>query len=177
MKKIYSIGIALAVIGALLVPSAFALADQAAHTLKVSFYTATGADPSVYPLKNGFVESTHMNGPNYFEKKEFQLHGAKPDTRYFVWRVFPDGLGPYPPGTKLDSGFSFVTDEHGNGYIMTWLFPDNPSLVALKALGISEVRLYNVLSDGWDPVSEVQIWHPAYQTDTVLTHFDWKWTP
>jgi hypothetical protein len=177
VKNIHRIVISLVVIGILLIPSGFALADQAFQTLKVPFYTAPEANPSVYPLKDGFVESTHMNGPNYFEKKEFQLHGAKPNTRYFIWRVFPDGLGPYPPGKKLDSGFSFMTDEHGNGHIMTWLVPDNPSLKNLKALHINEARLYNVLSDGWDPISKVQIWHPAYQTDTVLVYFDWKWTP
>ena len=93
-----------------LVPSRVAFADQASHTVKFHF---SSLNPDDYPLMSGFVLSIHMNGPVYFEKKEFQLHGAKPDTRFFIYRVFGidlfiPGLGVIPAGTPLPAGESFL---------------------------------------------------------------------
>ena len=155
----------LLVIGALLVPAGTAVADQAFQTLRAPFHSL---DESTYPLKDGFVVSVHMNGPVNFEKKEFQLHGAKPSTEFLLYRVFAEPVGPYPPGTPLPAGFSIVTDDHGNGHVITPQSPTNPTLSFLKSLGITELTITNVLYDGGTP---------AYASDTYVTYLDWDWTP
>ena len=178
MKTIYRISIvaaaavALAVIGALLVPSGVSFADQAFHTVRVPF---NSLDQSLYPLKDGFVVVTHMNGPVNFEKKEFQLHGAKPNTQFFIYRVFQEDLRYHgtgdvivPAGTKLYSGFSFWTDEHGNGHIITPLSPTAPSLEAIE--GTVSAHIKNLLYDGLLPGGTL-----AYEADWYETFFDWKW--
>ncbi len=58
--------IVLAVISVLLVPTGVSFADQAFQTVKVPFHSL---NTSVYPLNDGFVVVTHMNGPVNFEKK------------------------------------------------------------------------------------------------------------
>jgi hypothetical protein len=166
MKKIHMISIValiaivLAVIG--LLPSGVAFADKAFQTVKAPFHSL---DLVSYPLKDGFVVVTHMNGPVNFEKKEFQLHGAKPDTQFFIYREFQE-LGWVP----LYSGDSFWTDEHGNGHIITALSPTDPNLEYLKSLGINHLTIKNVLFDGLGGT-------PAYESETYVTFFDYEWTP
>ncbi len=180
MKKIYQISgvavfaIVLAVIAVLFAPSGVSVADQSFPAEHAPFYSL---NPSLYPLKNGFVVATHMNGPVCFEKKEFQLHGAKPNTQFFIYRVFQEdllyhGTGPVivPTGTKLYAGFSFWTDENGNGHIITPLAPTNPSLEAIK--GTVSVHIKNLLYDGMLPGGTL-----AYENDWYETFFDWEWTP
>ncbi len=180
MKKIHSIlittvaAIVLAVIGVSLVPSGVAVADQAFHTVHSPF---SSLDESLYPLKDGFVISTHMNGPVNFEKKEFQLHGAKPNTQFFIYRVFQEdlrlhGTGPVlvPAGTKLYAGYSFWTDQHGEAHIITPSDPANPTLQALK--GTVSAHIQNLLYDGMLPGGTL-----AYASDWYETFFDWEWTP
>ncbi len=180
MKRIYGssiiplVAIVVTIIGALLVPSGVAIADQAFHTLHTPF---SSLNESLYPLKDGFVISIHMNGPVNFEKKEFQLHGAKPNTQFFIYRVFGEDLRFHgtgqvlvPAGTKLYSGFSFWTDEHGDGHIITPLAPTNPTLGALK--GTVSAHIQNLLYDGMLPGGTL-----AYESDWYETFFDWEWTP
>jgi len=172
MKRILALISVLAVIGVLLIPSGVAFADQAFHTVRAPFYSV---NESAYPLKDGFVVCTHMNGPVNFEKKEFQLHGAKPNTQFFIYRVFQEdlryhGTGPVivPAGTVLYSGFSFWTDEHGNGHIITPLSPTNPTLEAIE--GTVSLHIKNLLYDGLLPGGTL-----AYEADWYETFFDWKW--
>lgn len=180
MKRTYSISriaaaaIILAVIGVLFVPSGVSLADQAFQTVRAPLYSL---NESLYPLQDGFVVATHMNGPVNFEVKEFQLHGAKPNTEFFIYRVFQEdlrfhGTGPVivPAGTKLYSGFSFWTDQHGNGHILTPLSPTAPSLEAIE--GTVSLHIKNLLYDGMLPGGTL-----AYEADWYETFFDWKWTP
>jgi hypothetical protein len=155
----------LAIVGLLLVTPGVALGDQAFQTVRAPFYSL---DESTYPLKNGFVVAVHMNGPVNFEKKEFQLHGAKPNTEFFIYRVFAEQVGLYAPGTPLPSGFSMVTDDHGNGHVITPQSPTNKTLSQLKALGIDHLTITNVLYDGGTP---------AYAADPYVTYLDWDWTP
>ncbi len=181
MKKIHKISI-IVVIAILLVvigllPSGVAFADQTCKTNKVSFYSL---DEENYPLKNGFVISTHMNGPVYFEKKEFQLHGAKPDTQFFIYREFTENVcipgTPFvviPAGTRLPSGDSFWTDKHGNGHILTNQSPSADGLILLKSLGIDHLTLKNVLSGG--PLEDSGV--AAYASETLVTYLDFDWTP
>lgn len=171
MKKVYKILvltlilIALVVVG--LLPSGVAFADQAFHTMKVLF---TSMDEDNYPLKDGFVISTHMNGPVYFEKKKFQLHGAKPDTQFFIYRKIQMAPDMW---VLVYSGDSFRTDENGNGHIITNMPPDAPNLIQLKSLGIDHLTLKNVLFDGLLENGGVA----AYESETLTTYLDFEWTP
>ena len=175
MKKILALISVLAVIGVLLIPSGVAFADQASHTVKYNFSSLNQDD---YPLKDGFVLSIHMNGPVYFEKKEFQLHGAKPDTEFFIYRVFGidlfiPGIGLIPAGTPLPAGDSFWTDEHGNGHLITNMPPDADMLKLAKYFGIDHLPISNLLSDGRLEEGGV----PAYMSEEHIIYLDFKWTP
>lgn len=151
-----------------------AMADQAFQTVRGPFHSL---NESAYPLQDGFVVVTHMNGPINFEKKEFQLHGAKPNTQFFIYRVLPDGAGPIPAGAILYSGFSFWTDAHGNGHIMTPMAPTAPNLQLLKKAGVDHLLLTNVLYDGLLAKDGGTGGTPAYATDSWVTNLDFRWTP
>ena len=171
MKRVLTITMLLAVIGALLAAPGIALADQTSHATKFHFSTL---DEDNYPLDDGFVLSIHMNGPVYFEKKEFQLHGAKPDTQFVICRVFEeaevyDAIN-LPYGIPLPSGDSFSTDKHGNGHIITNMPPDAMNLRLAKSLGASELHIKNVLID--DSNGSL-----AYESESLPIQLDFDWTP
>jgi hypothetical protein len=173
MKRLVAIPF-VAIVAVLLVAPGAALADQAFQTVRAPFYSL---NESTYALQDGFVVAIHMNGPVYFEKKEFQLHGAKPDTQFFIYRVFTQAIGPIPAGMPLYSGFSIWTDEHGNGHVITPLLPTNPSLELLKSLGINHLTITNVLYDGLLVKDGGTGGTPVYAADPFETYFDFKWTP
>ncbi|MFC1947477.1 hypothetical protein ACFLXY_06115 [Chloroflexota bacterium] len=185
MKKIHKILVITMIVIALVVvavlPSGVAFADQTCKTNKVSFYSL---DEENYPLKNGFVISTHMNGPVYFEKKEFQLHGARPDTQFFIYREFPENIYipgtdivAIPAGTQLYSGDSFWTDKHGNGHITTSLPPWADNFILCKFYGIDHLTLKNVLFDGLLVKDGGSGGVAAYESETLVTYLDFRWTP
>lgn len=174
MKRTLAVVPFLAIVGLLFAAPGVALGDQAFQTVRGAF---SSLNESTYPLKGGFVVSTHMNGPIYFEEKEFQLHGAKPDTQFFIYRVFAEAVGPIPAGTPLYAGFSISTDDHGNGHIITPLSPENASLQLLKSLGVDQLTITNVLYDGLLVKDGGTGGSPAYATDPYVSYFDWTWTP
>jgi hypothetical protein len=187
MKRILIILALMAAVGISLVPIGIAGGDQAFKTTRSTFYSLV---PSAYPLRDGFVVSTHMNGPVNFEKKEFQLHGAKPNTQFFIFRVFSENLiltlpggatKVVPAGFPVYAGDSLTTNDQGNGNINTKLAPDAPNLVALKPSGTTSLHLYNLLSDGFvlgGPDGKTVLPKvAAYRTEVYQTVFDWKWTP
>lgn len=164
----------LAIIGAVLIAPGAALGDQAFHTVRGTFHSL---NESAYPLKDGFVVAVHMNGPVNFEKKEFQLHGATPNTQFFIYRIFTQAVGPIPAGLPLYSGFSILTDDRGNGHIITPLSPANPSLSLVKGLGIDHLTITNVLYDGLLVKDGGTGGVLAYAADPFETYFDFDWTP
>jgi hypothetical protein len=139
------------------------------QTVRAPFYSL---DPSAYPLQGGFVVAVHMNGPINFEKKEFQLHGAKPNTEFLIYRMFDQpllfhGVGPgvvAPAMAPIPAGFSIQTDKNGNGHIITPLATAAPVLAAIK--GTVSVGIKNLLYDGTTL---------AYEADRYETFFDRKW--
>ena len=151
-----------------------ALADQAFQTVRGPFHSL---NESAYPLNDVFVVVTHMNGPVNFEVKEFQLHGAKPDTQFFIYRVLPEGAGPIPAGAILYSGFSFWTNDHGDGHIVTPMAPTAPNLLLLKSFGVDHLLLTNVLYDGLLAKDGGTGGTPAYATNSWVTYLDFEWTP
>lgn len=184
MKQIHrililaAIAMLLAAIG--LLPSGVTFADQAFKTTKVSF---SSLDEDLYPLNDGFVISTHMNGPVYFEKKEFQLHGAKPDAQFSLWREFTEdvyipgtSIAVIPAGALLPAEGSIWTDTHGNGHIMTNQSPSAPNLQLLKSLGIDHLTFKNVLFEVVEDENSSEL-VAAYESETLVTYIDFEWIP
>ena len=67
-------GGALVVVGA-----ASALADAVYHSHHYALSSVGGA-----PLRSGFVENIHVNGPNIAAHEQYALNGAEPNTTYLV---------------------------------------------------------------------------------------------
>jgi hypothetical protein len=62
-----------------------ALADGVYHSEHYSFAAVGGA-----PLRSGFVENIHPNGPNVFAHEQYVVNGAQPNTSYqVVLTIFP----------------------------------------------------------------------------------------
>lgn len=184
MKQIHriltlaAIAMVLAAIG--LPPSGVTFADEAFKTTKVSF---SSLDEAVYPLDDGFVISIHMNGPVYFEKKEFQLCGAKPDAQFSLYREFTENV--YIPGTTIvvipagallpAEGFIW-TDKQGNGHIITNQSSSAPNLQLLKSLGIDHLAFKNVLFEVLEDEDSSEL-VAAYESETLVTYIDFDWIP
>jgi hypothetical protein len=172
VKRVLAAMPLLAIVGLLLVTPGVALGDQAFQTVRAPYHSL---DANTYPLKNGFVVAVHMNGPVNFEKKEFQLHGALPNTEFFITRKLLFAYrGTVGYAASMPSGLSFWTDDHGNGHISTPLAPDDPNLSAFKVTLDTDfppgtvVTMVNQLYDG--PTL-------AYEAEPYVAGFDWKWTP
>ena len=56
-----------------------ALADAVYHSSHISLTPVGSA-----PLRSGFVENIHANGPNVFAHEQYVLNGAMPNTTYTV---------------------------------------------------------------------------------------------
>jgi len=69
--------LALAVAALALVPSA--VGDAVYHSAHVALSPTDGA-----PLRSGFVENIHPDGPNVFAHEQYVLNGAASDTTYIV---------------------------------------------------------------------------------------------
>jgi hypothetical protein len=94
----------------LVLPGA-ALADRVYHSQHVPLVAVGGA-----PLKSGFVENVHPNGPQVYAHEMYSLNGAAPGTTYQVFLLVHLG----DPGcddvaaTNLGST-ELVTNADGNG--------------------------------------------------------------
>lgn len=179
MKKVLAIMSVLTVFGILIIPSGIAFADQAYHTERLPIHSV---NLSNYPLKHGFMINIHMDGPNNYEKKEFQLNGAKPNTEFFIYRVFGatiyNPLDPtkvlIPKGLRRDSGVSITTDENGNGHCQYKLAPEDLALVRGVPNLVITVVLYEVKPTSPLPsVPDDGI--RAYETEEFIGNLDWKW--
>jgi hypothetical protein len=67
------------------------------------------------PLRSGFVENIHANGPNVYAHEVYVLNGALPNTTYSVTLL----LHPNDPGCSGAAvpvpTATFMTDVSGNG--------------------------------------------------------------
>ena len=87
-----------------------ASADRAQHSQHVPLFAVGGA-----PLKGGFVENIHANGPVVYAHELYVLRGAEPNTTYQVTiNLFPfdptcSGAPVLIPTTTL------TTNRAGNG--------------------------------------------------------------
>jgi hypothetical protein len=64
---------------ALLLCASAAHADQVYHSHHYALISVEGA-----PLRSGFVENIHANGPNVYAHENYVLNGAAPNTSYQV---------------------------------------------------------------------------------------------
>jgi hypothetical protein len=91
-----------------LVPGA--AADDVYHSEHMTLEPVGGA-----PLRAGFVENTHANGPAIYAQEIYVLNGAAPNTVYEVHLVaYP--FAPGCEGSPTDFGFApLTTNRAGNG--------------------------------------------------------------
>ena len=99
-----------AVVGASLVAQP-AFADAAYHSRHIPLRSVSGD-----PLRSGFVENIHANGPVIFAHEIYVLNGARPNTTYQVaLQVFP--LDPTCSGASVEvPGATITTNTAGNGH-------------------------------------------------------------
>jgi hypothetical protein len=76
-NRILAVVAAAALSVGLIVP--VALADEVYHSSHIALFP-TGSTP----LRSGFVENIHVNGPNVFAHEIYVLNGAQPETTYQV---------------------------------------------------------------------------------------------
>lgn len=94
---------------ALLAPGPVASADAVYHSQHIALAPVAGA-----PLRSGFVENIHADGPRVYAMERYVLNGAAPSTTYAVTlQLFADrgcsaALGPFP-------SISFATNAVGDG--------------------------------------------------------------
>jgi hypothetical protein len=90
--------------------AASASADRAQHSQHVELVAVEGA-----PLKGGFVENIHANGPVVFAHEVYVLRGAEPNTTYQVTiNLFP--FDPTCEGAAvLIPTATLTTNGAGNG--------------------------------------------------------------
>jgi len=88
-----------------------ALADAVYHSSHIALLS-TGATP----LRSGFVENIHVNGPNVFAREIYVLNGAQPDTTYqvtlHIFALDPTCTGS--PAAVVPTA-SITTNAAGNG--------------------------------------------------------------
>jgi hypothetical protein len=179
VKKILFCVLILVFIAVFVMPAGAVFADQAYHSERLPFHSV---NLSGYPLNSGFMMNIHMNGPNNFEKKEFQLNGAKPDTEFFIYRVFAatvfNPLDPIkvliPNGFRMNSGTTIMTDKNGNGHCQLKLSPENLTAVREVCTLVMKVVLYEVKPSSPLP-SVPDDGVRAYETEVFTGSLDWKW--
>ena len=72
-------------LGGVVVSAGPASADQVYHS---SHYTLTPTGGA--PLRSGFVENIHPNGPNVFAHEQYVVNGALPNSTFQVWLTVRD---------------------------------------------------------------------------------------
>ena len=87
-----------------------AAADDVYHSEHMAFEPVGSA-----PLRTGFVENVHANGPAIYAQEVYVLNGAAPSTDYEVHLV-AYAFDPGCEGAPTDFGFApLTTNRAGNG--------------------------------------------------------------
>jgi hypothetical protein len=107
-------------VAALLVLSTTALADQAFHTLKAPLSSVGGA-----PLRSGWIEDIHANGPIIGAHEGYHVTGASPNTAYQVVIQFYPGVTDCSGAAVPLPTAPLTTNTAGNGNA-DWVFPGGP---------------------------------------------------
>jgi hypothetical protein len=130
---------ALALVALVLVPAA--LADAVFHSTHAPLSSVGGA-----PLRSGFVQINHMDGPINFAHDNYVLNGASPNATYTVTLHISSGSD-----TSCSTPFvvapvaTLATNSSGNGEVDA-VFP--PALIDALGIRNSTVHVYFTLSTG-----------------------------
>ncbi len=108
---------AIALIALALVAACPVLADDVYHSEHVVLTPATGL-----PLRSGFVENIHVNGPAIFAQENYVLNGALPKKTFTVFFFVHPACG-YDPVAWLPTA-TFGTNGVGNGQGMAVMAPE-----------------------------------------------------
>jgi hypothetical protein len=107
MKRLCGVA---AAVGALLLPG-FAAADRVYHSEHMPLVAVGGA-----PLRSGFVENIHANGPQIYAHEIYALKGAVANATYHVFLLVHLGDPGCDASTATDFGSTeLVTNAAGNG--------------------------------------------------------------
>ena len=89
------------------------------------------------PLRTGFVENIHANGPVVFAQERYVLNGASPGTTYQVaLNIWVSNLAcTGTPNAVLDTA-SFTTNVAGNGVGHARFSPTDAAPLRGRTLGI-----------------------------------------
>ena len=139
--------LAFAVLMLALLVSAVA-ADAVYHSDHVDFHPVDGA-----PLRSGFLENIHANGPQIYAVERYVLNGASPNTSYYINAVayFSDPTcQPASPATPFPATHVISTNGAGNGTVKVVLAPDDvPPGFAGLTIGIrSELSSGGPVAEG-----------------------------
>ena len=98
------------IVGALVVLAGPAVADGVYHS---SHYNLTAVKAA--PLRSGFVENIHANGPTVYAHEQYVLNGAAPNTTYHVvLMIFPGDTTCSGTGVTIPTA-TIQTNAAGNG--------------------------------------------------------------
>ena len=124
-----------AAVGALLL-AASASADQVYHSEHLALTPVAGA-----PLRTGFVENVHPNGPQIYAHEIYSLKGALPNTTYQVFLLAHLGDPGCDASTATDFGSTdLTTNARGNGTADRFI-PSVPEAIRNQTHGVRwEVR-------------------------------------
>jgi len=114
------------------------------------------------PLKTGFVENIHSDGPQLYAIERYVLNGASPNTEFYIKPLVylanagcTDGLIPFPVENTIN------TNHVGNGTTLVTLPPEAAAGLAGLTINVRWQLLVGAL-DG--PV--------AYETDCAVITLD-----
>ncbi len=114
------------------------------------------------PLRMGFVENIHSDGPQVYAVERYVLNGASPNTQFYIKPLVylanagcTDGLVPFPVENTIS------TNHVGNGTTLVTLPPE--AAAGLDGLTIN-VRWQLVVGTPDGPV--------AYETDCAVIVLD-----
>ena len=114
------------------------------------------------PLRSGFVQNIHANGPQVYAVERYVLNGASPDTEFYIKPLIylanagcTDGFFPFPVENSIS------TNHVGNGTALVTLPPE--AAAGLDGLTIN-VRWQLLVGAADGPV--------AYETECAVVMLD-----
>jgi hypothetical protein len=151
LKKLVT---ALALAALVLVPAAFG--DAVFHSTHAPLSPVGGA-----PLRSGFVQINHMDGPINFAHDNYVLNGAAPNATYTVTLHISTVSDTTCSAPFVDAPVATLpTNGSGNGEVDA-VFP--PALIDALGIRNSTVHVYFTLSTGAGV---------AYTTDCLTSQLD-----
>jgi hypothetical protein len=89
---------------------ASAYADSSYHSEHIALSSISGA-----PLRSGFVENIHANGPNVYAHEQYVVNGAEPEASYqVVLMIFPGDTACASSPITIPTAV-ITTNAAGNG--------------------------------------------------------------